>query len=55
MSVDIGSLQLFMGPSAVGAPDDLEATIIAFIDRAREELLVAVQELESEPIARASG
>lgn len=54
-----GNVSIFMGPSqlAVGAgqqpaPDDLEAAIIDFIDRARETLDVAVQELESESIAR---
>lgn len=60
MPMDIGSLSVFMGPSqlAVGpgqqaAPDNLEAAIVDFIGRARETLEVAVQELESEPIARA--
>jgi phosphatidylserine/phosphatidylglycerophosphate/cardiolipin synthase-like enzyme len=48
-----GNIEFFFGPSELGAPDDLRATIVGFIDAAREELLVAVQELEDEPIARA--
>lgn len=53
MPVDIGSLKLYMGPKAVGAPDDLEEAIISFIHGAREDLFIAVQELESRPIAEA--
>ncbi len=46
-------LELHMGPSSLGAPDDLEAAIVGFIDQARESLDVAVQEIESRPIAEA--
>jgi len=53
MPIDLGSVELFMGPADLGAPDDLEAAIVEFIDGARKTLEVAVQELESEPIARA--
>ncbi len=53
MAIDIGSIELFMGPPELGAPDDLEATLINFIDAARDELFVAVQELEQETVARA--
>jgi phosphatidylserine/phosphatidylglycerophosphate/cardiolipin synthase-like enzyme len=53
MPLDLGSLELYMGPQNLGAPDDLEAAIIGFIDGAREELYIAVQELESRPIAEA--
>jgi phosphatidylserine/phosphatidylglycerophosphate/cardiolipin synthase-like enzyme len=42
-----------MGPSVLGAPDDLDAVIRAFIDGAQQRLLVAVQELDSRPIAEA--
>lgn len=54
MPIDIGSIKLYMGPSDIGAPDDLEAAITSFIDDARDELYIAAQELESEPIARAT-
>jgi phosphatidylserine/phosphatidylglycerophosphate/cardiolipin synthase-like enzyme len=46
-------LELHMGPASLGAPDDLEAAIVGFIDRAMESLDVAVQEIESRPIAEA--
>ncbi len=51
MSIDVGSIELYMG--GPGAPDDLGATIVDFIDDAREELFVAVQELEERSIAEA--
>ena len=53
MPVDIGSIKLYMGPRTLGAPDDLEEPIISFIDRAQDELFIAVQELESRTIAEA--
>jgi phosphatidylserine/phosphatidylglycerophosphate/cardiolipin synthase-like enzyme len=53
VSVFMGPSQLAVGPGQQGAPDDLEAAIIGFVDRARDTLDVAVQELESENIARA--
>lgn len=46
-------LELHMGPASLGAPDDLESAIVGFIDRARQSLDVAVQEIESRPIAEA--
>jgi phosphatidylserine/phosphatidylglycerophosphate/cardiolipin synthase-like enzyme len=46
-------LELYMGPASLGAPDDLGAVIVGFIDRAKESLDVAVQEIESRPIAEA--
>src|SRR3546814_13749202 len=46
-------LELHMGPASLGAPDDLEAAIVGFIDEAKETLDVAVQEIESRPIAEA--
>jgi phosphatidylserine/phosphatidylglycerophosphate/cardiolipin synthase-like enzyme len=46
-------LELHMGPASLGAPDDLEQAIIDFIDGARSSLDVAVQEIESRPIATA--
>jgi phosphatidylserine/phosphatidylglycerophosphate/cardiolipin synthase-like enzyme len=46
-------LELHMGPSSLGAPDELEKVIVDFIDDARTSLDVAVQEIESRPIAEA--
>lgn len=53
MAIDLGSVELYMGPQEIGAPDDLRATIIEFMDRARKTLDVAVQEIDNESIARA--
>ena len=46
-------LELHMGPASLGAPDDLEKTIVDFIDDAKASLDVAVQEIESRAIAEA--
>ena len=48
-----GKIQAFAGPSELGAPDDLESVIVDFVAGARESLDVAVQELDSEPVAQA--
>lgn len=53
MAVDLGSVEFYAGPRQIGGPDDLLGTIIRFLDRARHTLDVAVQELDSEPVARA--
>ena len=53
MGLKIGDLELYMGPSGLGAPDNLEQVIVRFIDGAKKRLDVAVQELESVPIAEA--
>lgn len=53
MGLKIGNLELYMGPSELGAPDNLEEVIVRFIDGARKRLDVAVQELESVSIAEA--
>jgi len=53
MPVSIGNITLYMGPHTLGAPDNLEETIVAFIEGARTTLDIAVQELESRPIAEA--
>ena len=53
MGIDVGNIEMYMGPRRLGAPDDLEEEIIGFIDFARETLDVAVQELESRRIAEA--
>lgn len=48
-----GPITLHLGPNHVGAPDDLEAPIVAFIDGATRWLDVAVQEIDHPPIAEA--
>lgn len=53
ISLYMGPGQLTVGPGEAAAPDDLEAAIVDFIGDARNTLDVAVQELESEPVARA--
>lgn len=47
------NLDFYMGPEAVGAPDDLEAVIIDFMLGAKKSLKIAVQELDHIPIAEA--
>lgn len=53
MPITVGDITLFMGPSVLGAPDDLEAAIIDFIDAATDSLRISVQELDHRPIADA--
>lgn len=54
MSKRIGNIELFMGPAGdVGGPDDLQQTIIDFIDGATKSLYVAIQELDNREIAQA--
>jgi len=48
-----GDIEAFVGPPELGAADDLEQTIISFIGAATESLDIAVQELDSLPIAQA--
>ena len=48
-----GIIQAFVGPQELGAQDNLEDVIISFISEARLTLDIAVQELDSEPIAQA--
>ena len=48
-----GKVQIFLGPTENGAPDNLESLIIDFIDAAQFSLQVAVQEVDSQPIADA--
>lgn len=52
MAVDVGSIELYMGPKRLGAPDDLQDVIVQFIGNARDSLEIAVQELESKPTSR---
>jgi phosphatidylserine/phosphatidylglycerophosphate/cardiolipin synthase-like enzyme len=53
MGIRVGQVAFYAGPQAQGAPDDLEAVITDFINQAQKRLEIAVQELESEPIAQA--
>ena len=53
MSVSIGGVDLYMGPTSVGGPDDLDQAIRDFIDAAKHSLAIAVQEIDSRPIAKA--
>jgi hypothetical protein len=48
-----GKIEAFVGPIELGAADNLEAVIVNFIAGARGSLDIAVQELDSEPIAQA--
>jgi phosphatidylserine/phosphatidylglycerophosphate/cardiolipin synthase-like enzyme len=48
-----GRIQAFAGPAALGAPDNLENVIVQFMAGARHSLDIAVQEIDSEPIAQA--
>lgn len=48
-----GKIEAYFGPPGLGAADDLEEIIVDFIGGARKRLDIAVQELDSEVIARA--
>lgn len=48
-----GKIEAYVGPRDLGAADDLEQVVCDFIAGARTSLGVAVQELDSEPIAQA--
>jgi phosphatidylserine/phosphatidylglycerophosphate/cardiolipin synthase-like enzyme len=48
-----GKIEAYVGPRELGAADDLEAVIADFVAGARSTLDIAVQELDSEPIAQA--
>jgi len=49
----IGNIEIFMGPHQLGGPDNLQEVIVNFIDGAHKRLFIAVQELDSQPIAEA--
>ncbi|GAB3267989.1 phospholipase D-like domain-containing protein [Kineosporia babensis] len=53
MGIKVGGIELFMGPSALGGPDDLDAVIRDFVGGAKRSLSIAVQELDSRPVAEA--
>lgn len=48
-----GKIEAYVGPTELKAADDLEQVIVDFIAGARSSLDIAVQELDSEPIAQA--
>lgn len=47
------NLKCYCGPKELGAPDNLEATIVEFISGTTKTLDIAVQEIDSLPIAEA--
>jgi phosphatidylserine/phosphatidylglycerophosphate/cardiolipin synthase-like enzyme len=53
MAVQLGDVAFHTGPPVLGAPDDLQAVILDFLRAATASLRIAVQEIDSEPIARA--
>jgi phosphatidylserine/phosphatidylglycerophosphate/cardiolipin synthase-like enzyme len=48
-----GKIQAYIGPPELGAADDLEQVIVDFIAGAKTRLDIAIQELDSRPIAQA--
>jgi phosphatidylserine/phosphatidylglycerophosphate/cardiolipin synthase-like enzyme len=48
-----GKIDVYLGPVELGAPDNLEQAIVDFIGGARRSLDIAVQEIDSIPIAEA--
>jgi phosphatidylserine/phosphatidylglycerophosphate/cardiolipin synthase-like enzyme len=53
VGITIGSVELYAGPTVLGAPDDLETVILDFLGDARKSLAIAVQEIDSRPLAQA--
>lgn len=53
MGVQLGAVEFYTGPPVLGAPDNLDEVICDFIGKAKKELLIAVQELDSRTIADA--
>ena len=51
MGVDLDGIEFFTGPTVLGGPDDLEAVITDFLAAATRSLAIAVQEIDSRPIA----
>lgn len=48
-----GAIQAFVGPTELGAADNLEPVIVDFLSGAQESLDIAVQEIDSDVIAQA--
>ncbi|MEO1033523.1 MAG: phospholipase D-like domain-containing protein [Bacteroidota bacterium] len=53
MPKKIGNIEIYMGPSQIGSPDNLLNPIIDFIDGAQKNLNIAVQEIDNVDIAKA--
>jgi len=53
MAIQVGGIELHMGPTVLGGPDDLDEVIRQFIAGAKRSLFIAVQELDSRPVAEA--
>ena len=53
MPIQVGGIELHMGPTVLGGPDDLDAVVRQFIAGAKRSLFIAVQELDSRPVAEA--
>jgi phosphatidylserine/phosphatidylglycerophosphate/cardiolipin synthase-like enzyme len=53
MAIQVGGIELHMGPTVLGGPDDLDAVVREFISGAKRSLFIAVQELDSRPVAEA--
>lgn len=54
MATHVGDVSFYMGPHSIHPSlDNLEQVIVDFIDGAEKRLVIAVQELESKPIAEA--
>jgi phosphatidylserine/phosphatidylglycerophosphate/cardiolipin synthase-like enzyme len=53
VSIKLGGIELFVGPTVLGGADDLDQVVRDFIDGAKQSVLIAVQELDSPAIARA--
>ncbi|WP_164863427.1 phosphatidylserine/phosphatidylglycerophosphate/cardiolipin synthase family protein [Agromyces sp. LHK192] len=53
MPIRVGGIELHVGPTSVGGPDDLDRAIREFIEGADHSLAIAVQEIDSRPIAEA--
>ncbi len=55
MPIQEGNINIYLGPQQQGGPDSLLEPIIAFINKARrrQRLMIAVQEIDHQPIAEA--
>ena len=53
MPLNIGKIELHVGPQQLGGPDNLRQAIVGFIDGAQKSLDIAVQELDNWEIAKA--
>lgn len=53
MPKTVGNIEIYMGPKTLNGPDNLLNTIIDFIDKAKKKLYIAIQEIDSEDIAKA--